>query len=90
MDSISEICDHAQPYGITISLENFDRDGDKKCLVGPSRESNPIAERVRALGHHNFGLTIDLSHLPLLGDPQKRRSLLPGTSLCTATWATAY
>jgi sugar phosphate isomerase/epimerase len=46
-----------------ITLENFDRDVEKRRLIGPTREAAELAERV---DQENFGLTIDLSHLPLL------------------------
>ncbi len=65
IDSLAEICDYAKGKGISIVLEIFDRDVDKKCLVGPTKEAVRIASEVRK-NHPNFGLMVDLSHLPLL------------------------
>lgn len=67
--SLGEICqyakDQARHYLLTISLETFDRTVEKKSLMGPSEEVAQMAERVKAC-HGNFGITVDLSHLPLL------------------------
>lgn len=69
--SLGEICQYAldksTDYELFISLENFDRTIDKKSLIGPSAEAAEVAARVKEK-YHNFGLTIDLSHLPLLGE----------------------
>ncbi len=65
-DSLSQICAHAKSKGnIGIVLEIFDRDVDKKCLIGPTEEAVQVAQTVRRQ-HPNFGLMVDLSHLPLL------------------------
>jgi sugar phosphate isomerase/epimerase len=67
--SLKELCDDAQQKSearmLAISLENFDREVDKRCLIGPTNEAAQIAEAIRG-EYSNFGLTIDLSHLPLL------------------------
>jgi sugar phosphate isomerase/epimerase len=55
----------ARDYLLTISLETFDRAIEKKSLLGPTRDAVEVARRVRER-HPNFGLTIDLSHIPLL------------------------
>lgn len=69
--SLNEICEYAEQqaksYQLTISLETFDRSIEKKSLLGPTRDAVAVAERVKAK-HKNFGLTIDLSHIPLLGE----------------------
>ena len=65
--SLTEICDYAAPGGHRIVLEVFDRDIDKKCLIGPAGAAREIAERVKA-SCPNFGLMVDLSHIPLLGE----------------------
>lgn len=65
VDSIRELCAHAEPRGIKLVLEVFDRDIDKKCLIGPAPLARELAERIRA-DHPNFGLMVDLSHIPLL------------------------
>ncbi|MDP7285924.1 MAG: TIM barrel protein [Dehalococcoidales bacterium] len=65
-DSLIQICAHAKNKGdIDITLEIFDRDIDKKCLIGPTEDAVQIAQVVRRQ-YPNFGLIVDLSHLPLL------------------------
>jgi len=66
VDSLSQICRYAQSKGnLNITMEIFDREYDKKCLIGPTGEAVQIAKGVRRR-YPNFGLMIDLSHLPLL------------------------
>ena len=65
--SLDEICSYAHEREINIVLEVFDREIDKKCLIGPAAEAREIAERV-CPSHANFGLMVDLSHIPLLGE----------------------
>jgi len=66
VSSIKEICDYAKSKGdLKITLEIFDRDIDKKCLIGPANEARKLAAEVRK-EFDNFGLMVDLSHLPLL------------------------
>jgi sugar phosphate isomerase/epimerase len=73
--SLVELCRYAAPKGIYLVLEVFDRDIDKKALIGPAATARDIAERVkRSCG--NFGLMIDLSHIPLLGESPEQ-ALLP-------------
>jgi sugar phosphate isomerase/epimerase len=69
IDSITQLCDYAEKTAphLCLSLEYFDRDVDKKLFIGPSREAAEIAQVVSE-SHANFGLTVDLSHLPLLGE----------------------
>lgn len=64
--SLEELCKEA-PQGMWISLENFDREVEKKCLIGPTREAVEVVRKVKEeVG--NIGLTVDLSHLPLLDE----------------------
>jgi len=69
IDSLKHLCWYAQEKAearmLSISLENFDRDLDKKQLIGPTKEAAQVAEAVWG-EYSNFGLTIDLSHLPQL------------------------
>jgi sugar phosphate isomerase/epimerase len=46
-------------------LEGFDCKVDKCCLFGPAAVGQRIAREVAA-EHDNFGILVDLSHLPLL------------------------
>jgi len=66
-NSLVQLCRHAAESGCNIVLEVFDRDIDKKCLVGPAAAAREIAERVKRTCL-NFGLMVDLSHIPLLGE----------------------
>lgn len=69
VDSLIQVCKYAQSKAngkaLTVSLETFDRTTDKKCLIGPTTEAAEVAKRVRA-ECPNFGLTVDLSHQPML------------------------
>ena len=71
VDSLIQICKFARSKAngkyLTVCLETFDCDIDKKCLIGPTVEAAEMAERVRA-ECPNFGLTVDLSHQPLLNE----------------------
>lgn len=73
--SLLDICAHAAGRGLTVVLEVFDRDIDKKCLIGPAQMAREIAERVKAV-RDNFGLAVDLSHIPLL-DESPDEALIP-------------
>jgi sugar phosphate isomerase/epimerase len=65
IESLSQICTHASSKGnINVALETFDRDIDKKALIGPNSEAVAVSEKIRH-NHKNFGLMLDLSHLPL-------------------------
>jgi len=66
VSSIKEICDYAKSKGdLGITLEIFDQEIEKKCLIGPAKDARRVAEEVRE-EFDNFGLMVDLSHLPLL------------------------
>ncbi|MGE5586705.1 MAG: TIM barrel protein [Clostridia bacterium] len=65
-DSIKQLCSHAKSKGsMPVVLEIFDRDIEKRSLVGPNDVALRIAANVRK-EYDNFGLMVDLSHLPLL------------------------
>jgi len=64
-----ELCDYAETKGMGITLETFDRVVDKKALIGPSDEAAAFAE---AVNRCNFGLMVDLSHLPLLNESSEQ------------------
>jgi sugar phosphate isomerase/epimerase len=69
VDSLKQLCADAQQKAtdrmLSISLENFDRTLDKRSLIGPTAEAARVAEAVYG-EYSNFGLTVDLSHQPLL------------------------
>lgn len=65
--SLDELCLRAEADGVTLALEVFDRAVDKRLLVGPAAVAATVADRVRER-HPGFGLIVDLSHTPLLGE----------------------
>ncbi len=70
-DSLAQICAYAESKGrLGITLEIFDRDVDKRCLIGPTEEGVQVAAEVRQ-HYPSFGLMEDLSHLPLLRESAK-------------------
>lgn len=64
-DSVTTLCRYGREKGVALTLETFDRDVDKKSLIGPSELAASFAARIRA-DFPEFGLMYDLSHLPLL------------------------
>jgi sugar phosphate isomerase/epimerase len=74
--STKEICAYAKSKGdMKIALEVFDYDVDKRSLVGPSDIALRYAKAVRE-EYSNFGLMVDLSHIPLIHETNEE-SLLP-------------
>jgi sugar phosphate isomerase/epimerase len=71
-ESVTEICEYARGKGnLPIALETFDQvDYGKNALLGPTVDAVAFAERVRAK-YPSFGLLLDLSHMPLLGESPK-------------------
>lgn len=67
--TVRELCDYAATKDMGIALETFDTEIDKKALIGSSVESAKFA---KAVNRSNFGLMVDLSHLPLLGETSKQ------------------
>jgi sugar phosphate isomerase/epimerase len=64
-DFLSELSSYVESLGLKgLALETFDYDIDKKALIGPNTDAARLAEMVRRR-HPNFGLMVDLSHLPL-------------------------
>lgn len=74
--STRQLCEYAKTKGnMKIVLEVFDYDIDKKSLIGPAALAARFAAEVTAVCD-NFGLMVDLSHLPLLRETPEQ-SLLP-------------
>ena len=76
--SLDELADESRKRGgPPIVLEQFDRvPFGKNCLVGPTPLAAEVARKMRD-EHPDFGLLLDLSHLPLLGED-------PAAALATA------
>ncbi len=71
VESLCEICQYAScsmpGQEMIISIENLDREIHKKFLIGPTSEAVEIIQTVKK-DFANIGLTLDLAHLPLLGE----------------------
>ena len=66
IDSLNQLCSHAlKKGGINIVLEQFDFDIEKYALIGLAKDARFVAESVRK-EFLNFGLLVDLGHLPLI------------------------
>lgn len=80
--SLKELCEHSrQQQGPPVLLEVFDRvEYGKNCLVGPTAEATAIARQVTPY-FPSFGLMIDLSHLPLLGETPEQAVKAAGKAL---------
>ena len=64
--STQEICDYAKTLGkMKISLEVFDFDVDNCSLIGPASLAKRYGDDICPL-YPDFGLMVDLSHLPQL------------------------
>ena len=74
--STKELCAYAKSKGnIKVALEVFDYDVDKCALIGPVELAKRYAEEVCA-EFDNFGLLVDLSHIPIIHE-NIRQSVLP-------------
>lgn len=66
IDSLLQICSYIASKGsLCFTLEIFDRDIDKRCLIGSTEDGVQVAAEVRK-HYPTFGLMVDLSHLPML------------------------
>jgi sugar phosphate isomerase/epimerase len=76
VEATKELCAYAKSKGVLkILLEVFDYDIDKKSLIGPAALAKRYAREVcESCG--NFGLLVDLSHIPLLHETIEE-SVLP-------------
>lgn len=67
-DSIVQLGHYAKSKGdLVLSLETFDDSTDKKALIGTNRLACELALEVRK-AIPDFGLMVDLSHLPMQGE----------------------
>lgn len=68
VDSLHQILDYSAKDGpMNFTLKIFDRDIDKKNLIGHVGDAVDIARAIRP-EYPNFGLLTDLSHFPLLNE----------------------
>lgn len=68
--STKELCKYGKEKGINIVLEIFDYDIDKKSLIGPTLLAKRFAEDIKK-EFDNFGLMVDLSHVPMYRESYK-------------------
>lgn len=74
--STQELCSYAKSKGnLRIALEIFDYDVDKKSIIGPAELARRFAADIRK-EYDNFGLLVDLSHLPLTRETAEQ-AILP-------------
>ena len=58
------LCDYAKKKDMMVELEVFDYDIAKASIIGPAPLAAKFAADMRCT-HNNFGLLIDLSHIPM-------------------------
>jgi sugar phosphate isomerase/epimerase len=74
--STKELCAYVAGKGdMRIALEVFDYDIAKKSLIGPAALALRFAKEIRE-EHDNFGLMVDLSHIPMIHETIEE-SILP-------------
>lgn len=68
VESLKAICARGLEKGVEIVLETFDQvPYGKNRLIGPTQDAVDISETL-CVDYPNFGLLLDLSHLPLIGE----------------------
>jgi len=76
VSSTKELCEYAKSLGdMKVILEVFDFDIDKKSIIGPAGLAKRFAEEITK-DHDNFGLMVDLSHIPMVYESCEE-SILP-------------
>jgi len=74
--STKVLCKYAKERGdMNVLLEVFDYDVDKRSLIGPAHLAKRLAEEIRK-EYDNFGLLVDLSHIPQIHETIEE-SILP-------------
>ena len=63
LKTTKNVCQYAKRKDMSIALEVFDYDVDKRALIGPATYAAQFAKDIREQSD-NFGLLVDLSHLP--------------------------
>jgi sugar phosphate isomerase/epimerase len=67
IESLQELCAYARRCRLSVVLETFDREVDKKALIGPAEEALVVAVMVKK-SFPDFGLLYDMGHMVLLGE----------------------
>ena len=63
--SVKQVAAYARNKGIALTLEIFDREIDRRCLIGPSPLAADFCKMIRE-EYSDFGLLYDQGHMPLL------------------------
>ena len=81
VDSLKEICEYGHAIHMPVLLETFDQvPYAKNCLIGPTKDAVEVSAAVRK-DFPSFGLMLDLSHLPLIGESSEYALKLAGEHL---------
>ena len=76
VESTLEICAFGEERRVPITLEAFDREVEKKCLIGPAEDAATLTRTIRK-DYRNFGIMYDMAHGPLLNeDPRHALTVL--------------
>jgi sugar phosphate isomerase/epimerase len=67
MDALSE---HAQQYGITLTLEPAEREVFKNLVLGPTSETVAFISALQKAGRTNVKILLDTAHIPLMKEDQ--------------------
>lgn len=98
LKTTGNVCIYAKKKNMLVELEVFDFDIAKKSLIGPAPYAAQFAADMRTR-HDNFGLMIDLSHIPMTYESTEFvvRTLRPyithfhvGNTVCTDPEAEGY
>jgi sugar phosphate isomerase/epimerase len=65
--SLQCLAEYARSRNISLVLESFDREVDKKALIGPAEEAAAVAAVLRR-DFPDFGLLYDMGHMVLLNE----------------------
>lgn len=91
LKTTKNLCEYAKAKNMSITLEVFDYDIAKESLIGPAPYAAEFAAEIRKQ-YNNFGLMIDLSHIPMTRETTEFvvRTLRPylvhfhiGNTVCT-------
>ncbi|MGH9529776.1 MAG: sugar phosphate isomerase/epimerase family protein [Terriglobales bacterium] len=67
IESLQCLCERARERQLSVVLETFDREVDKKALIGPAEEAAMLAAELRK-DFADFGLLYDMGHMVLLNE----------------------
>lgn len=71
VNSLMEICAYGEQKQMAITLETFDREVEKKCLIGPAGDTASLSRTIRK-EYQNFGIMYDMAHGPLINEDPRR------------------